>query len=566
MMLAVGVLAASCVKEDGTIPDASADKGTLKVLDIKLSEAAQMTDQTRVSGAASGFAVTVADAGGQKVIECLASNLPAENELAEGSYTITVESHTPADAEWGKPYYFASKSFTIKRNETTTISEIVCDLANIMVTVEFTENMMKFISADSKAVIRIGSGELTYKRGTEVMVESQNTAYACAGSAGYFKAPAAENTLIWEFDGMIDGLSREISNVINKVKAGQHRKLKFDIERGSGDAEFEFTVSVECETVDLNHNIVIAEEVIYESVVFSSDYGFDKRHTLRRSEVLDGDDRPVVELGLNVSADKGIASFVVEVTSDNDEFNTVLAEAGFSAPFDLASPGELAEMLAMLGLPTGNAVAGKTSVDVDFAGFLPLAFGFGSIRTLDIHMTVTDTDGIAAAQTFKLRLTDDIAGSGITIEWVGRDIDQRQTFVKSEVIIPDDDIIWGVCTVPVVVDITVPNGISKFEVTIISNILGLDKESLNGLNLDDKFDLVSPHYINEPGDLEAALKGLEFPLGDEVKDQTYLQFDITNFIPLIFILGQDGTADFQLEITDNLGNTETKTIQLDIVQ
>jgi len=99
--------------------------------------------------------------------------------------------------------------------------------------------------------------------------------------------------------------------------------------------------------------------------------------------------------------------------------------------------------------------------------------------------------------------------------------------------------------------VTAPAGIESFKVTIDSPLLPADE--LVGIGLRGNFDLASP------GDLSAGLKGLGFPVGDEVKGKTQVSFNISTFVPLLEGLGS-GTSKFILTVTDTKGNSESKTI------
>lgn len=100
------------------------------------------------------------------------------------------------------------------------------------------------------------------------------------------------------------------------------------------------------------------------------------------------------------------------------------------------------------------------------------------------------------------------------------------------------------------VDINAPLGIKNFVVDIISE--QLSQEVLQDVGLDSTFDLTNP------GDLQEPLTELGFPTGDAVLNQTSMAFDITDFMQLLTLF--PGQHQFRLTITDNKGNTVTKTL------
>lgn len=89
-------------------------------------------------------------------------------------------------------------------------------------------------------------------------------------------------------------------------------------------------------------------------------------------------------------------------------------------------------------------------------------------------------------------------------------------------------------------------GIADMQVQIISTD-GLTPEELTNVGLSDKFSLVNDEQYFE------GLSGLGFPVGDEVKNQTSLTLNITEFMPLLQVLGPN-TAKFVMTVTDNEGN------------
>ena len=95
--------------------------------------------------------------------------------------------------------------------------------------------------------------------------------------------------------------------------------------------------------------------------------------------------------------------------------------------------------------------------------------------------------------------------------------------------------------------VTSETGITAFDIVIESTTL--TPEELSGVGLTDKLDLVNP------GEYEEALNGLGFPTGAKVKDQKYCEFDISTFVPLIFVLGP-GEHKFHMTISNAAGTTE----------
>lgn len=101
--------------------------------------------------------------------------------------------------------------------------------------------------------------------------------------------------------------------------------------------------------------------------------------------------------------------------------------------------------------------------------------------------------------------------------------------------------------------------ITSFKVKINSETLTADV--LGSVGLASEFDLADPIVTvdGEKKDLTEGLKGLDFPVGDEVRGATDLDFDITQFVPLTMIYGA-ANHRFILTVTDNAGNSKTLTL------
>ena len=102
-----------------------------------------------------------------------------------------------------------------------------------------------------------------------------------------------------------------------------------------------------------------------------------------------------------------------------------------------------------------------------------------------------------------------------------------------------------------IVTINCPEGFAKLEVQIDSD--GLTPEVLEGVGLKEYFDLANP------GELSAGLEGLGFPVGDAVIGKTTIDFNITEFVPLLNIYS--GKSDFIITVTDSKGATSTLTLK-----
>lgn len=104
-----------------------------------------------------------------------------------------------------------------------------------------------------------------------------------------------------------------------------------------------------------------------------------------------------------------------------------------------------------------------------------------------------------------------------------------------------------------IVNIHADNGIQKIHVKIDSSTLTPDE--LESVGLESEFDL------DNPGSLEDSLTKLGLPVGDAVVGQTDVEFNITNFMPLLNMLGA-GDHRFVLTVTDMNGNVKEAVLKV----
>ena len=187
-----------------------------------------------------------------------------------------------------------------------------------------------------------------------------------------------------------------------------------------------------------------------------------------------------------------------------------------------------------MGYPTD--VKGQTSTRLKFAAQADLLRMYEGTHTYQIE--VVNELGARSVATLTIKYGQNVAPQ---IQWVGYDIDQRQTIKTGDT-----------CMIRV----SAPLAIKDFEIEIVSN--ALTPEELQAVGLAAKFSLVTSTEMFE------ALSGLGFPVGDEVYNQTLIseeQLNISNFLGILAMLGA-GDHDFVMTVTDMEGNATTKTVMM----
>lgn len=549
VILAAAAFAVSCIKPE--VPEGSSGKGKLVISGMTVSEDVRETSHnnekslTRAGVSTDNFNVRITKTqDGAEVLNCNYDDVPSPLELAVGDYSITIQSHAVQPAEWDKIHYSVSEFFSIVEDETTTLDNLVCKVANILVSVTFSEKMKPLMGEGCHVNVKVGNcGPLAYN--------------ANEARKGCFKPEQETNSLVWEFSGTIDGEYYNETDFVLNAKAGEHHTLKFDVELApdpeKGDAEFTFNISAEVESYDINLNVYIDAEDVIEpldpAIFITSDFSLTDRTTIKKSEI------PASGPVVSIDAQAGISSLTFTVVTDNAALAGAMASQGITGAVNLVTVEEpLKSVLGALGFPTGGDVDGKTQLDIDLAGIVQMVAGFGDTDQFDIQLWVRDADGNLATKTLRLAFVDDTVVGEYTLTIVGDGFN-----IKERMIIPKED----AASARVKVNMTASEGIKNCVVQITTGSPNFSL-ALDDLGFLEPFDLVNP------GEKEGALDSLGLPYGDDVKDQTYLEFDISQFIYLIAIFTDQDDADilaeFTLTVTDNGGHQTTESIMLKILK
>ena len=241
---------------------------------------------------------------------------------------------------------------------------------------------------------------------------------------------------------------------------------------------------------------------------------------------------------VNVTAPGKIEELTISIDSPflTDE---MLAMVGLSRSFSLANPAsaDVAEGLASLGLPVGDAVLGQTALSIDISRFVPLIMVYDQTSDHKFGVTVTDRVGQSVTKTLTLHLTESAKAAPV-ITLVDGDIDAVQEIQE---------------TMSVQVSVVAQGKIAGFTVQIDSP--ALTPEILGAIGLSETLDLVNP------GSMAEVLQGLGFPVGDQVLGQSSVTFDISSLVPMIaLIYNEDSDHKFALTVTDTKEQVTTKTL------
>lgn len=474
----------------------------------------------------NAFDVVITNQAGDEMASFKYGERPSEPIALEGGvYKIAMSSSKMEGAAWETPVYAGEKEVIITRKQTTEVSDLVCKLANIKVTVAYSADLAEQLDENF----------------TKMTVELENSGLEYAFSetrAGYFAPVAADNTLKLTFNCRYKGETKDITmtNEIKGVKAAQWRKINVVVQHA---ADGTATIGIVCDTwtydeeVTFDTSASLMEEIIPDDtdapVIVWEGHDLTQPFELT-DDMFDAEGNFTSSINIDVTAKAAIKSLVVKVSSDNADFTAAYAEI-MALEEDLCAPTASNTILKMMGYPTDAKDA--TTTRIKFALQAELLKSYEGTHSYEI--TVTDINGAHTTATLTVQYGQNVAPR---IVWVGYDIDKQQTYVTGMT-----------CDLK----ITAPLTIADMRVKIISATL--TPEELAGVGLAGEFSLVNDTQYFE------SLKNLGFPVGDEVEGKSELDLSITNFLGVLNMLGA-GDHNFEISVVDAEDNTTTKTVMM----
>lgn len=554
-MLSSAALLAGCVNEEPNYakkPDSGNGTPTevgylsLSGLEMKViydGETETMPDDTADASATRAatpqvddFIVEVVNARGESVASKSYAEWKAaeRNELPVGSYTLKVRSQEQfPDVEWEAPVYAASKDFVIEREQTTTLDDITCTLANIKVTMLFSADLADMLSDDTKAVISLGDKSMEFgKKETR---------------AAYYLPEKELNTLEFQLTGSFADTGKPVTlnKSIPNVKAGQWRKITLVIEwADKGDVVFDIEVDnfVLDETVEVNGTDGLWEEVIggdapedAPAIVWEGQE-LSQPFTLTDA-MFDQTGNCTVPFRFKVTAPGGLTSLGVAIDSDNASLLEALDHIQLPRSFDLCTldaSSTAGAALTSFGLPLGSQVVGQQALTLDITRQIPQLYTYAGTHTF--ALTLGDAAWKTTQATLTLVVKKGGTQTGPVITWRGYNIDQSYDLSAD---------------MTIVVDIESENGIKAFEVNIDSEVLA---PMLGAVGIPETFDLCTVD-----GALAETLQSFGFKTGSDVTSP--MSFDITQFVSILMMMDA-GEHKFHLAVTDDNGVTTRKTLHL----
>ena len=378
-------------------------------VDLKVGTVAY--PQSRAGVDVSNFLLTIKNSQGEQVEQYTYSEMPEIISLPVGTYTVVASSAEAATNGFDVPFYTGStEQFTIKENELTEVSALTCRLANVMISVEYDEELRKLMGEDVVTNVKIGDNSLD--------IPSSETRKA------YLIAPASAGSMDITLKGTIDGESVTEVKRVDNVQAGQYNIIKYVLNSVDDGTNSNVGGNLNI-AINIDSSMTSSDETV--GVNPGEEPGIDDFPTDGGEEPGDGDgdsdgdgeggitsdinitgkklgdssfdiDQTQTITGattliVGIEAPAGIQNLKVKITSaGNDDFNGIGEGLG---EFDLAHSDSMNEnaqaMIPVLGLPIDDAVLNQTNLDFNISKFTSMLSGFKGTHTFKI--TVTDNQG-----------------------------------------------------------------------------------------------------------------------------------------------------------------------------
>lgn len=371
--------------------------------------------QSRAGVDVSNFLLTIKNSLGEQVEQYTYSEMPEIISLPVGTYTVVASSAEAATNGFDVPFYTGStEQFTIKENELTEVSALTCRLANVMISVEYDEELRKLMGEDVVTTV-------TIKEKTQDMIIKEYSLDIPSSETrkAYLIAPASVSLMDITLKGTIDGEFVTEVNRVDEVQAGQYNIIKYTlspVDDGNNSVGGNLNIAI-----NIDSSMTSSDETV--GVNPGEEPGIDDFPTDGGEEPGDGDgdgeggitsdisitgkdlgESPFFDIDqtqtitgattliVGIEAPAGIQNLKVAISSDNEEFNGIGEGLG---EFDLAHSDSMNEdaqaMLPILGLPIDDAVLNQTNLDFNISKFTSMLADFKGTHTFKI--TVTDNQG-----------------------------------------------------------------------------------------------------------------------------------------------------------------------------
>ena len=479
--------------------------------------------------------------------------------VAPGTYKISAESPDYASymagdyyANWDMPVYAGSVTKNVIKATETTVNDLVCSLANIRTSVSLTPDLQSLFLPDDQATEQLPALTVTLSVGENSLVYDR--AAADGEKYGYFKAVEATNTITVELKGAYNKASGDVepeyvpvkwTREITGCKAGQWRKISIHVTNASqGNIQFQMTVENwvydQKIDVDVTNLYAFGEEVIPDEdlsdanspVVTLEGHDIAQGYTINQSMYNEdlGKWNENLQAIITPQSDVTLRSVKLLFASDNATLLSDLSAAGYT-DYTIPIWPQNDALNSYLLIQQGST--GLVKATLKDAGMTKL-FNYKGVHT--VKFIAVDSKGRTSYTNLKITVSEggSIVTEGPTATWVNDRGGQLDVPFQLD---PND-------LPPVELKVESKTGITDFKIEISSTNQEF-AELISTMFSTNNLDLINP------GSNAETLASLGFPTGDQVRNQTSLSFDISQFMSALAVFSGEHT--FKLQVTDANG-------------
>ena len=313
--------------------------------------------------------------------------------LPAGNYTLVAASEdTVPEAAFERPVYGTSKAFSITAGQVTNIGQLVCELLQCKVTVEYSDEFLA-------AVTGAGSTTVTLKAG-HPLVFNLNADKSYDKSAGYFAVEGTTMEVV--FQGVLNGSNQKMKTAIKGIAPKQWRQIKFVQKKNEqGDATFDIEINDLISDEELTNVTTPAEDVLdtYDPEAPKGDGGItllpygdcDPSITDLSNLYIKNPATDPMIIKLMATVPAGVKKFNVSITTDNNEFTSAI-DAADAAELDLINPSAKNQVIFIaVPFPHGEELLNQTEVLFDLTAAQSAIYDYPGTHTFS--MNILDNNG-----------------------------------------------------------------------------------------------------------------------------------------------------------------------------
>jgi len=401
ILICTAIVALSSCEKEKTLNSETgkALEGTLSLSDLTIGYDTEL-DTKAATAAPGNYAIFIYDDSGDQVYKTSYSQSQDNDgiSLVAGDYTFEARSTDEAvpAAVFEAPIYGVKQNFSIEAGKTTNIGTLTCTLLQCKVTVDYDKAFLDDVTGDCQTDVTVTAGsplsfELDYANGIKTYDKS----------AGYFNVNNGDNTTMTVvFKGKINGKSQKMTASLTGIQPKQWRQVTFYKKVDEqGNATFQIGIN----SYVNDQELVVPLLAEYEAVIgddpdapkgdggITLAFSAGCPYTDLNNIVVPDPASQAFDLRFDISVPNGIKKFVVDISSDSQDFINAVAMTG-STQLDLINP--LADqdiIFSIVPFPHGQDLVGQTDLTFNLSAAQEPLFAFKGSHTFT--MTITDQKG-----------------------------------------------------------------------------------------------------------------------------------------------------------------------------